>query len=244
MSETSREWFHSFHEDHWLHDDSRGEDEAAFIADVLSLTPEDRVLDVPCGAGRIAIHLARRGCTVTGMDLTAPFLDRARERFRREGLPGAFVHSDMRAVAFAGTMDAVYNWGGSFGYFSDADNALFVRRMAAALKPGGRLLIDQPNREAVLRRFQSEGRVGDSTVRGTWNSGAQRIESTWTYEVAGQKHSDPLSMRLYTPGQLRSLIENAGMEWHAAYGHWRGETYQRGSRRLIAVARKPHVAST
>jgi cyclopropane fatty-acyl-phospholipid synthase-like methyltransferase len=37
-------------------------DEAEFLAKHLCLSDGSRALDVPCGAGRLAIELAARGC--------------------------------------------------------------------------------------------------------------------------------------------------------------------------------------
>src|SRR6266568_3160245 len=39
-----------------------------------------RVLDVPCGNGRLALELAARGFTVVGADLTAEFVEEARAK--------------------------------------------------------------------------------------------------------------------------------------------------------------------
>ena len=44
--------------------DERCDAEAASIIRLLELTPGMRVLDVPCGEGRIAGRLARHGCDV------------------------------------------------------------------------------------------------------------------------------------------------------------------------------------
>src|SRR5262245_1969712 len=44
------------------------------------LPPGSRVLDLGCGAGREAFGLARRGCEVTGVDLSVPLVDKARAR--------------------------------------------------------------------------------------------------------------------------------------------------------------------
>ena len=44
----------------------------------LNISPGARLLDVPCGNGRHAIELAKRGCRMTGVDLSAEFIDEAR----------------------------------------------------------------------------------------------------------------------------------------------------------------------
>ena len=46
------------------------------------------ILDLCCGPGRFAVPLARRGFRVTGVDRTAFFLDKARERAAAENVAG------------------------------------------------------------------------------------------------------------------------------------------------------------
>ena len=58
--------------------DERADGDAALITRLLDLRPGARVLDVPCGHGRIANRLAARGFSVTGIDLSDAFLAEAR----------------------------------------------------------------------------------------------------------------------------------------------------------------------
>jgi SAM-dependent methyltransferase len=52
----------------------------------MKLEPGERVLDVACGTGNVTIPLARRGATVTGLDMMPHLLEEARVRAAREGL--------------------------------------------------------------------------------------------------------------------------------------------------------------
>src|SRR6185503_15297877 len=109
----------------------------------LRLKKGMRVLDAPCGAGRVAYHLAVRGISVVGVDLRPQFIERARARFSRSKLKGEFVAGDLRDIGFKGEFDGVYNWFSSFGYFTDRENAALLVRYSHALRRGGRLLIEQ-----------------------------------------------------------------------------------------------------
>ena len=53
---------------------------------LLALRPPRRILDLPCGQGRHAIELARRGYDVTGADLSPYLLSVAEERGRASGV--------------------------------------------------------------------------------------------------------------------------------------------------------------
>jgi hypothetical protein len=149
----------------------------------------------------------------------------------------------------------ICNWSGSFGYFGDADNVDVMARYAAALRRGGRLLVDQPNREAMLRHFVASckvgGRRGGSTwsvragrselefkARNRWNADTERVESDWIVDRDGTKQHNRMSIRLYTPGQMVRLLDRVGLSVEAIYGSRAGEPYTRMSRRLIVVGRK------
>lgn len=96
----------------------------------------DRVLDVGCGNGALSRAAAARGATVTGVDISAPMLARARERATAEGLAIDFVEADAQVHAFAEPFDAVVS---RFGVMFFADPEAAFANLAAALRPGGRL---------------------------------------------------------------------------------------------------------
>ena len=232
------DWFETMEERHWLLPDEEGEEEARFIKKALRLRKGQRVLDAPCGAGRIAFHLACQGCAVTGVDLRSKFVNRARRRFRTEGLSGRFRVMDLRSLDFDAEFDAVFNWGGSFGYFSERENLELLRRYARALHPGGRLLIDQVNREYILRHFAPEKRRGEVIVRNFWDKDTQRIISRRI--INGRNDPKNISyMRLYTRRETEQLFERAGLIIDTFYGSFKGEQFRRSSPHLIAVGRKP-----
>ena len=234
------EWFEDYADKGFgLKSDETGEDEAGFITRVLRLQKGQSVLDAPCGAGRISVHLAKAGCRVTGLDLTEAFIHRAQTRFAKETLNGEFHVLDMRRINFCEQFDAVVNWQGSFGYFSETENLDVLRCFARALRKGGRVMIDQINREYLLRNFLEKRELGDLTTRNSWNARTQRVKSVWTRTIDGQRRSHAMSIRLYTPAQFRTMFEQVGLLIQAAYGSIAAEPYCRASKRLVVVGQKP-----
>ena len=70
--------------------------------------PRGRVLDAPCGGGRISLLLARKGYEMTGADLSEPMLAIARENIQKAGLPIAVEHQDVEQFRYANrTFDSV-----------------------------------------------------------------------------------------------------------------------------------------
>lgn len=235
------EWFHHFDESLWLKSDETGVEEAQFIIRTLALKNGHTVLDVPCGAGRIAVHLAKAGCQVTGVDLSPEFVARARRRLRRQHLPGRFLRADMRELDFEGKFDAVIIWGGSFGYFSDLENLAFLTACARALRSGGALLIDDRSREWTLRHFRPKLSFGTTEVRNRWSRRTQRMESAWTWKAARQRLSCRSSIRLHTPGQYRRLFARAGLQVQAIYGNLDGHKHSHALPRIYVFGRQTIV---
>ncbi len=222
----------------WQPPDERGADEARFIKKALHLRQGHTVLDAPCGTGRIAIHLARAGCIVTGVDLQERFIKHARGQFREAGLKGRFLVMDVREMDMENVFHGISNWFGSFGYFSDEKNLDVLRRYARALRPGGRILIDQINREKVLRHFTpQEHTIGNVSAHYSYDAATQRINAR--YSVDGLH--DPCNTyyeRLYTPTQMAGLFEQAGLTVEQMYGSLDAEAFRRSSRRMITVGSK------
>ncbi len=233
------EWFASFPDDFWLQG-ARGADDRAQarrVAKLLRLRRGQCALDVPCGRGRIAFHLARRGISVVGVDASRRFIHSARARFHHNGLPGEFVLGDMRRIDFEGRFHAAYNWFSSFGYFSDRENAAFLQRLADAVRPGGRVLLEQAHREWMLRHLRAREERRGILITGRWNRRGQRIEGTWVRLDDPDRRRSRFSMRLYTPAQLSALFRGAGLRVEVICDS-DGRPLTRAAQRQIFVARK------
>jgi len=185
-------------------------DEVAARAErALGLAPGARVLDVPCGTGRIATRLARRGFALVGIDATAPFLDVV----RGAGLP--VIRGDMRThVVRPNAFDAAICLWGSFGYFDDAGNLAQAAAVADALAPGGRFLLDTIVADSVLERFQptaswTVGGVAVDELR-IYHEDTRRIETTWTFVRGDETVVRTTFVRLYSVAELTDLLATAG----------------------------------
>lgn len=188
-------------------------------------------------AARAASQFTSR-TNVTGIDLRRSFTERAAARFRSEKQNGRFFPLDLREMNFQSEFHGIYSWLGSFGYFAEADNLEVMKRYARALRPGGRLLIDQLNRQSLLRHFVTSQQVGNRTAHNRWSSKTQRVESDWIVNRNGKTEHNRMSIRLYTFSQMKKLYEKTGLVVVGAYGSPSGEPYQRSSKRLILVGRK------
>jgi SAM-dependent methyltransferase len=109
--------------------------------DRLAPAAGEHVLDVGCGCGTTSLALAGRvgpAGRVTGVDVSAPMLARARERARASGVTTArFVEADAAAHSFApASVDGVFS---RFGVMFFADPPRAFANLRAAGRPGARL---------------------------------------------------------------------------------------------------------
>jgi len=130
-------------------------------------------------------------------------------------------------IPWENRLDAVINVFTAFGYFDDeVENQQVLEGVHRALQPGGRFLVDLPDRD---RRAQlSEGciwfEVGETLV---WTEfGFDPVHSVshdrgyWMEN--GERRSLEFSVRPYTPTDMKDMLLRAGLHWRAGYGDWKG----------------------
>jgi len=103
----------------------------------LRARPGDTVLDLCCGTGDVALALARRGATVTGIDFSHAMLDVARRRHAPTGVQ--FIHGDAMQLPFPDASADIVTVASGLRNVADVDRALAEWRRV--LRPGGRLVV-------------------------------------------------------------------------------------------------------
>jgi 2-polyprenyl-3-methyl-5-hydroxy-6-metoxy-1,4-benzoquinol methylase len=103
--------------------------------------PGAAVLDAGCGTGEHALLLAAAGHRVTGVDLAAEAIRRARAKAAQRALSVDFLVHDARDLAALGrTFDAALDVG-LFHILDDEDRPRYAASLAAAVRPGGRAFV-------------------------------------------------------------------------------------------------------
>ncbi|RFA09963.1 SAM-dependent methyltransferase [Subtercola boreus] len=117
-----------------------GRPNAVLVDEVSALAP-GRALDVGCGEGADAIWLAGRGWQVTGVDVSGVALDRARAAAEAAGVSGSVTwqQQDLGSGFPTGEFELV---SAQFLHSPvELPRPEILRAAAAAVAPGGRLLI-------------------------------------------------------------------------------------------------------
>ncbi len=228
-----------FHERRW----EKTAEEVANIISLLNIGEAASVLDLCCGPGRHSLELARQGFSVTAVDRTKMYLERARKQAETEGLGIEFIQEDMRRFCRPGSFDAAINLFTSFGYFEDMNED---RQVAAnvyhSLKEKGVFLIDIMGKEVLARIFRERDWYElDNTMileerkvcaNWTW------MENRWLMVRDGKMDECKVSHRLYSAAELAALLSDCGFKVIDVCGDLTGAPYDHTAKRLVLVAHK------
>jgi SAM-dependent methyltransferase len=243
------EWFETFFQgaavDFW----TRAMTPALTLADVdflektFDVPPGARLLDVPCGNGRHSIELARRGYKVTGIDLSDEMLAAARAELDANWRKGDMRALHLESSAFGGA----FCFGNSFGYLNHTGVAAFLSALAAALKPGAKLVIETGVcAESILPTLVQKRwhRLGDLMIlsENRYDPWESRLDIDYTFVRDGPLKTEletrPAASYIFTTAELRRMLEAAEFEVLAFQGGLTGEPYQLGSPRLLIIAQR------
>jgi SAM-dependent methyltransferase len=116
--------------------DSIGDVHASLI-EALAPQPDERWLDVACGAGHVAQLAAAAGARVTGIDIAPRLIEVAKARAAAGGYEIDYRVGDAESLDVpVESFDVVSS---SFGMIFAPDHDAVAREVARVLRPGGRL---------------------------------------------------------------------------------------------------------
>jgi 2-polyprenyl-3-methyl-5-hydroxy-6-metoxy-1,4-benzoquinol methylase len=116
--------------------------DAALVILLLELRPGMSLCELGCGSGWLGRFCARQDVRVVGYDISPGMIEIAREEAAREGLEAHYEVADMEELAPAETFDTCLLYD-SLHHSARADLVLASARRA--LRPGGTLLLAEPN---------------------------------------------------------------------------------------------------
>ncbi len=244
------DWYKDFFSGVWLDlwrraiPEAQSQATAELIEKVLRLPPRARVLDVPCGHGRLALPLAARGHDLTGVDLSAEDLDEGRARAAARQLAVIWKHGDMRDLPWESAFDGAFCFGNSFGYLDDDGTAAFVKAVRRALKPGARFALEVgTTAEGLFPHLQERAwyEFGDLLFLANrrYDPVSGRLEIAYTIVRDGKVETRPISQRVFTFREIARLLTDAGFADVQGFGPDGEQPFRLGTPDLLAVAVRP-----
>jgi len=197
--------------------------QAVGIWDLLQLRPGSRLLDAPCGYGRLSAEFARRGAVVLGVDQAKVLLADA-ERDNVYGYRLRYVQHDLREPLLETGFDAACNVFSSIGYGTEEDDLAIFTTLRNSVRPGGLVFIETNHRDATVafltRGLKPANRLADGTLiieEPLFDPVEGRINTFWYWSGPTGSGKKSASLRLYTVTELIRLLEGAGLRYVSAH---------------------------
>lgn len=122
-------------------------DRSAALRARIGAGPDDEVLDVACGPGRLTLDLAPHVRRITGIDLTPGMLAQAQAALAESGAGNvAFVQGDAAALPFADGAFSIVISSAAFHHFAAPGRVL--AEMVRVCRPGGRVVVSDVTPDA------------------------------------------------------------------------------------------------
>jgi len=228
--------------------------EMPFFRSLFQRRGVQRVLDVACGTGHHAIAFAQEGYRAEGADLSEAMIARARANAAAKSLSVPFHQLGFGelSAALEGPYDALTCLGNSLPHLlSEEELAQALADMAALLRPGGVLVIQNRNFDRVLAQKErfippQVHRAGEEEwifFRFYDFAGVRlRFNVLWLYRRGNapwQTRLEATWLRAWQRRELANFLQEAGLRPMAFYGSYREEPFApQKSGDLIIVAER------
>lgn len=246
MDESTAAWHESFFRGAWVEvqpcsfppEDTRATAEA--VRELLQLPEKGRVLDVPCGEGRVAQLLAEWGFRVTGIDRSPEFLEQARAKALAAGTEIDYREGDMWSLSLDEQFDGALSLWSSIGYAGEEEDRRYFEGIASSLADGASFVLDTHVLETLLPDFQERSwhRAGDVLVaeERRFDPHTSRVHSHWSFCGSHGVEEAESSIRIYGFRELTAMLRQCGFEDFEAFGSMELELFEVGSSRLVLLA--------
>lgn len=199
--------------------------EVDFIESEISHDKSLKILDIGCGTGRHSIELTLRGYQVTGFDLSASQLRKAREKAAQQGLTIEFFQADARDFDLHEAFDlAIMLCEGAFPLMeTDEMNYRILQNAYKSLKPGGKLIFTTLNGLFPLfhsvKDFINQQDPNQPARQNSFDLMTFRDHSTYeAKDDHGKVRSLICNERYYVPCELTWLLKSIGFTNSEIFG--------------------------
>lgn len=195
-----------------------------------------RLLDLCCGNGRVSIHMAERGFSAVGVDISSAFIESAKRRAREHKVSNlvTFLEGDVRRlveVVGSGSkpFDVVVNAWTSVGYYSKEEDLSIFKQARELSREGAILFVAETMHSEYLSLAfapTSYMELEDIVLleNRKYDPVKSHISSSWSFyqkEVGKDlKFLDTVKIEhhVYNLNELCTLLSKAGWEAVAIYG--------------------------
>lgn len=212
------------------------------------------LLDLACGTGRMALHMALQGYQVTGVDVVPEMITQARQKAAEHSVSIEWVVADARTFHLQKQFPCIYMLMNAFQFFlTREDQEAMLARVREHLHPEGCFLFEtrNPSPRNLLELRHPEGE------KYTTSEGRQLV-------ITEQQHYDPMTqiqhytrylkflhpsgqhvektnrtaLRYVFPQEMEALLFYNGFQTLSCYGNWQQEPLTATSPAMIYVCQR------
>lgn len=211
----------------YLNDDCDYENWSQYLISRLSGFPLRTGLDVGCGGGWFTRAFARKGCAMTGLDISPEMLDFAQETALKEGVRAEYILGDITKIKLPRRYDFVTAINDCVNYIPKHRLDAAFKNVKNALVKGGIFLFDVSSERKFREKIANTVSVDDRDEV-TYISFNREEKDGVTMEVTlFQKRKDGAFERtdethrqyIYTENEIVSALERNGFETLSVEGH-------------------------
>jgi len=202
-----------------------------------------RALEFAIGTGRVAIPLAERGVSVTGIELSPPMIEQLRTKADETAIP--VVAGSMTEAVAPGVFTLVYLvYNTISNLLIQAEQVACFRNAARHLLPGGRFVIElwvpelrvlPPGKQASVWQVEP-GYIGLDTYD-TLNQ--QVVSHHFRFGEGREARLFRSPHRYIWPAELDLMAQLAGFELESRHADWSGSEFTAESKSHVSVYRIP-----
>lgn len=190
------------------------------------------VLDAGCGTGRLTRAIAEAGLEVTGLDITAGMLERARTLDKENRVE--WLHADARTMQLGRTFRLIIMTGHAFQHLlTDDDISAFLQRAREHLQEDGYLAFETRNYAAKTYPSydeptywysieDSQGRDVDIYLAARYDpeTGIEHLIGERRVRETGERQREESTLRFVSLEHLNEMLDRHGFSIVEQYGTW------------------------
>lgn len=240
-------WFFDFFDDNYLkiylekQNPILTKKQVDFIIEELTLKIGDKILDLGCGIGRHLIEIGKRGFFGVGVEFNKKYIEIA--NILRGDLKNIeFKNIDMRDINFENEFDGAISMWTSFGYFSDEENLILLKKINNSLKKCRKFLLDIENIYYMLKNLPKERWEKEDDLfileRNELKTKTSRL-LTERYIIKEKEIKRYIrKYRIYTLKEIELYLNESNFKILKTFGGYEKEDYSYQSKRLIIISEK------
>lgn len=205
--------------------------EIEFILSKTNLKATSKILDVPCGTGRHAHRLAKKGFSVTGVDISDACLNIAKSEWSHKNVE--YLSGNMNDLSSFKGYDLALTLFSSFGYFAnDKQNQHVLKQLYDSLSMGGQLVLSTINRNWLLNVYSNNDwheHKGNYILNRRSYDAKTHYNEAWMTVINRKTLAETTyyhRCRLYSKNEMVELLRKVGFKKVTVFGDAMGNKFQ------------------